>query len=151
MLVKDHGGLNNKIPEELTELVVNGLYAVMSTIRHSDGMISSNPVSYTYDGDVFRISTLKSRVKYHNLIADSRLTLCIVSQQDMTVYVEIRGHATIEDDPDRRFLKQQFRKSMGVDPPEDLDPPGAQRVIVTLHPEQVSAPTLYGGRFARKS
>lgn len=150
MTVKDNGGLNNQIPESHLDLVRNSLFAVMSTIRHSDGMISSNPVSYTYEDGIFRISTLKSRVKYRNLLADSRLTLCIVSPKDHTVYVEIRGHATVVDDVDKAYLRHQFMAHMGSEPPADLDPPGSERVIVTLYPEQVSAPSLYGGRFTRK-
>ena len=140
MPVNDEGGLPNKIPDSYLDLVRNSFYAVMSTIRHSDGLISSNPVCYLYESGLFRISTLKSRVKYHNLLAESRLTLCILSPRDYGRYIEIRGHATVADDPDRSYLRRQFVARTGAEPPPDLDPPGAERVVVTLYPEQVSVP-----------
>ena len=71
-----------------------------------------------------------------------------MSQQDVTRYVELRGRATVEDDHDLSLFKEQFRRGAGMDPPDDLDPPGAERVVITIHAEQVSSPTLYGGRLA---
>ena len=40
-----------------------------------------------------------------------------------------------------------IENSGGDEPPADMDPPDAERVIITIHPQQVSSPTLYGGRF----
>ena len=54
---------------------------------------------------------------------------------------------TIEDDTDRSFFRKQFRAGAGVDPPDDLDPPAARRVVITIFAENVSSPELYGGRF----
>jgi hypothetical protein len=63
-------------------------------------------------------------------------------------YIEVRGHATLEDDPDRSFFRRQFMRGMGgEEPPADLDPPGSERVIVVIRPTQVSAPKVYGSRF----
>ena len=62
------------------------------------------------------------------------------------VYVELRGHATIEEDPDQEFLRSTFVYA-DMEPPDAIDPPGTERVIVRIHPEQASSPTLYGGRF----
>lgn len=143
-----HKGPGVAIPESHRELVEKSSGAVLSTIRHKDGLLSANPVGYTWDGEVFRISTLKSRVKYKNILADPRVALCIMSKQDSTVYIEFRGHAVIEEDPDRAHLRHQFRRS-GTEPVEDLDSPGAERVIIVLRPEQISAPLLYGGRFSK--
>lgn len=137
------------IPESHHRVVEQATQGVLCTVRHSDGKLSANPVGYTWDGEVFRISTLKSRVKYKNVLADSRVALCIVSPEDSTVYVEVRGHATLEDDPDRTYMRHQFRTQSGVEPPDDLDPPEAERVIIVLRPEQASAPLLYGGRFSK--
>ncbi len=136
------------IPKNKPPLIASTKFGVMSTVRHSDGMISSNPVGYFWDGEIIRISTLKSRVKYQNLLADSRVALCIVNAGNVMDYIEIRGHATLEDDPQRDFFRCQFMAgSGGVEPPEDIDPPGAERVIITIHPNRVSSPLLYGGRF----
>ena len=39
--------------------------------------------------------------------------------------------------------------SGGEEPPADMDPPDAVRVIVRIHPQQSSKPLLYGGRFGK--
>ena len=136
------------IPKNKHPLVASTRHGVMSTIRHTDGMISSNPVGYLWDGEIIRVSTLKSRMKYQNLQADPRIALCIVIAGNVMDYIEIRGHATLADDPQREFLRRQFMAgSGGVEPPVDLDPPGAERAIITIHPHRVSSPSLYGGRF----
>lgn len=124
---------------------------LLSTIRASDGLISTNPVGFVWDGERIRISTLKSRVKYRNIAANPMVTFCVISPRTITTYLEVRGHATLEDDPDRSFSRLQFRvTSGGQELPEDLDPPGAERAIIVIHPRQVSSPVLYGGRFDPK-
>ena len=52
------------------------------------------------------------------------------------------------DDPDRGLFTEHFRKvSGGMQPPEGMDAPGAERVMVFLTPEQVSSPVMYSGKF----
>ena len=120
---------------------------LFSTIRHTDGYISTNPVNYHWNGTAFEISTLKNRVKYPSLVAHPQATLCVVSPKDFMKYVEVRGRVELEEDPDRALMKEGFRRVTGVNPPEDLDPPGSERVMIYLYPEQVSSPAVYGGRF----
>lgn len=121
--------------------------ALFSTMRQKDGYISTNPVNYYWNGEAFEISTLKSRVKYPNLVAHPQATLCVVSPKDFMKYVEVRGRVVLVEDPDRALMKAGFRRVTGVDPPADLDPPGSERVMIYLYPEQVSSPAVYGGRF----
>ncbi len=143
-------GTEIPIPEEHCAILAANHQGVITTIRHKDGLLSTNPVSYVFDGKCVRVSTIKNRIKYKNLLADSRVTFCVVHAADPTRYVELRGTATLEDDPDRSFLRRQFRDgSGGAEPPDDLDPPGTERVIVHIHPQQTSSPLLYGGRFSR--
>lgn len=125
--------------------------ALLSTIRHNDGLISTNPVGFVWDGECIRISTLKSRIKYKNLVANPLVTFCLISPKNIMSYIEVRGHATLEDDADRSFARLQFvLGSGGQEPPADLDPPEAERVIIKIHPQKISSPTLYGGRFDQK-
>jgi len=122
----------------------------LSTIRKKDGLISTNPVGFVWDGESIRISTLKSRLKYENIVANPLATFCVVSRHNMMSYLEVRGHASLVEDPDRSFLRQSFMKgSGGEEPPPDMDAPGAERVIIVLHPQQLSSPQLYEGRFDR--
>ena len=121
---------------------------LLSTVRHKDQRISTNPVSYLWNGTEFEISTLKRRMKYHNLVANPQATLCVVSARDPMHYVEVRGSARLVDDPDRALFTAHFRKvSGGVEPPEGMDAPDAERVMIVLTPEQVSSPKMYGGQF----
>lgn len=129
-------------------LLRSTFFGMLSTIRHTDGLISTNPVGYVWNGDTIRISTLKSRIKYRNIQENPLATLCVMSPQNAMSYVEIRGRASVQDDPGRVFAREQFMVgSGGIEPPADMDAPHAERVIITLEPLQVSSPTLYGGRF----
>ena len=139
-----------EIPEAHAEILAANVQGLLSTIRHKDGLISTNPVSYVWDGECVRVSTIKGRVKVRNLLANPTVTFCVVHAADPTKYVELRGTASIEDDPERAFLQAQFRRtSGGHDAPADLDPPDSERVVVRIHPKQSSSPLLYGGRFSR--
>lgn len=141
-----------EIPETCYELVSNNHIGMMSVFRHGVGFISTTPVGYLWDERI-RVSTLKSRMKYKHLFTDPRITFCIVSRLDIKNYIEIRGHATLEDDPGHSFWGRQFMEESRImreiedeEPPEDLDPADAERAIITIHPEQI---TLYGGRLKK--
>lgn len=144
------------IPEYCHKLLSTSHIGMMSTFRRADDFVSTTPVGYVWDGVQIRVSTLKSRMKCKDLMTNPRLTFCVLSRLEVTEYVEIRGYATIETDPDRIFWRRQFKEGYRImhgiedaDPPSDLDPPEAERVIVTLHPTQIACPTLYQGRLAR--
>ncbi len=134
------------IPEAHHDLLREQHFGVLTTLR-PDGMLSTNPVGFLFDGECVRISTLRNRFKVRNIRADSRIAFCVQSARNPMNYIEIRGHATVADDPDRSFFRAQFMGGTGSEPPDDIDPPEAERVIITLHPLRLSAPQLYGGRF----
>ena len=136
------------IPEKHHAFLEKHIMGVLTTLR-KDGLPSSNPVTYSWNGKCIKISTLKSRIKYTSILSDPRVAFCVWSLQNPLQYLEVRGHASMEDDPDKAFLREQFLQVSGQEPPEDLDPPEAERVVITLHPHQVSSPTLYGGRFEK--
>jgi len=60
------------IPDTHAGILETALMAMVSTIGHKDGLISTNPVAFDWDGEYIRLSTLKSRVKYRNLLANHR-------------------------------------------------------------------------------
>jgi hypothetical protein len=74
-----------RIPASHVGILETALLAIVSTISHRDGMISSNPVGFDWDGEHVRLSTLKSRVKYHNLQANPQITLCVVDPKVPTL------------------------------------------------------------------
>jgi PPOX class probable F420-dependent enzyme len=134
------------IPEKHHEFLSNNFMAMLTTLR-ADGLMSTNPVGYVWDGERIRVSTLKSRMKCKNIQHDPRVCFCAQSLTNPMDYIEVRGHATLEDDQDRSFFREQFMRGAGEEPPEDLDPPDAERVIIVIHPRQVSAPKVYGDKF----
>lgn len=137
-----------RIPEQHHKLLDKSLIGIITTVRHNDQCLSSHPVGFVLDEGVIRISSLKNRMKYKNILADPRVCFCVVSAKNVMEYIEVRGIATIKDDTDRSFARRQFVEgSGGKEPPADMDPPDAERIIISIHPEQVSSPTLYGGRF----
>ena len=42
------------IPESIHSLLVSSPFGLMSTIRHSDGLLSTNPVGFVWDGRAFQ-------------------------------------------------------------------------------------------------
>jgi len=134
-----------KIPSTHLDIVEQELMAMVSTLRHQDGRISTNPVTFDWDGEFLRFSTLKQRVKYKNLLANPQITLCIMCLKNPTRYIEVRGHAELTDDPGGKFQLALWKKYTGLNE-FNLDPPGSERVTVKIIPEKISAPDLYGGR-----
>jgi hypothetical protein len=126
------------IPEHARALLEGTPIAFMTTMR-PDGRMSTNPVSVFFDGTHLQVSTVQSRLKVRNLEADDRVTLCVVQPGNLNRYVEIRGRARMEPDVDRAFINRIARLYMGVDE-YPFDQPGDERVVVTVMPEQVSAP-----------
>jgi PPOX class probable F420-dependent enzyme len=137
------------IPGTHAGILETALLATVSTISHRDGLISTNPVGFDWDGEHVRLSTLKSRLKYRNLLANPQVTFCAVDPEMPTRYIEIRGYADISEDPERTLSRKMTRRMSGKE--LDLDEPGAERVIITIIPTRVSTPTLYGGRLDERA
>lgn len=51
------------IDEHHKAILAATFIGALSTIRHNDGRITSNPVSFIWNGKEFEVSTLKSRMK----------------------------------------------------------------------------------------
>ncbi|MEZ5503386.1 MAG: hypothetical protein R3E50_12335 [Halioglobus sp.] len=136
------------VPDSHLDILEQEFLAMVSTIRHQDGLISTNPVSIDWDGEYIRFSTLKQRVKYKTCWPIRKVTLCIISSKDTTRYIEIRGMAELTDDPEGAFQQAMWTRLTG-EGKFTLDPPGAERVIVKIVPEQISTPELYGGKVKR--
>jgi PPOX class probable F420-dependent enzyme len=132
------------IPESHLD-IMEGFQATVSTVRHRDSLISTTPVTFDWDGEFVRFSTLKSRVKYKNLLDNPQITLCIISPSDFTRYIEIRGTAELTDDPGGEFNLAIFQRLTGMEE-FPYDGPDAQRVTVKIIPSQISTPSLYGGQ-----
>lgn len=126
------------LPESILDIFDDRPTGYISTMR-PDGRISVHPVSVVRDGNLLKVSTLKDRKKYRNLLADSRVAICVPQRTDPNRFIEVRGRAEVVDDTDRAFINRLAQIYMSVEKYE-LDPPGAERVVIVIHPEQVWAP-----------
>jgi PPOX class probable F420-dependent enzyme len=135
-------GTRAEIPPTHRDILNSRGLSFISTVR-PDGLISTHPVSLLWDGEKLRFSSGKARQKVRNLRADDRITACIPDPGNPLRYLEIRGRAEIEDDPDRKFIDRIAREFMGVDK-YPYDAPGFERVTISIRIEQVSASAVVG-------
>jgi PPOX class probable F420-dependent enzyme len=114
----------------------------VTTVR-PDGLLSVHPVSVIAEPGELRFSTMKDRGKVRNLRHDDRISVCIPDPANPLRYVEVRGRARIEDDPDRAFIDRIAREFMGLER-YPYDPPDTERVTIVVEIEQVSVPRVHG-------
>ena len=130
-----------KIPESHRFILTDRPTAYMATYRHKDGLLSVNPVGLIWDGELIRIPTIKTRVKYKNLLADPRISLSIPYRNNPNIFLEVSGYAEVADDTDRSFINFMAKAYLGIDT-YPFDNPDDERVIITVYPEHVSASEL---------
>jgi PPOX class probable F420-dependent enzyme len=122
-----------RLSELARELADGANFAVVSTVQ-SDGGPQSSVVWLTRDGDDLLFSTIKGRQKYVNLGRDPRVTVLAVDAGDPYRYAEVRGTATMTDDPHADLIEQLALKYTGQPFGER---PGEQRVIVRVTAQHV--------------
>ena len=123
----------------LSEFLAPTKIAVVATIGR-DGMPQLTPNWYVYLDGRIAISTTKQRVKYRNLVRDSRLSVCVMTEPLAQEYVTVRGTAEIIDDDSiwpvteaivRRYVRpERIQARMNQLRTED-------RIIISLKPERV--------------
>lgn len=126
----------SEIPERYHALLASRCYAHVATVR-GDGLLSVHPVAILFDGETVRFSTLKSRGKFRNLCHDTGLSLSIIDPEQPLRHIELRGRASLEDDPARTFIDAIARKYFDREQ-YPYDKPGAERITVTLSIEQIA-------------
>jgi PPOX class probable F420-dependent enzyme len=122
------------IPETHRDLL-DAQVAVLGTIGAS-GRPQLSAVWFLAEGDTVRVSLNTSRQKLKNLQANPAVSLLILDPANPYRYVELRGDAQIEEDPDYAFAKQVGAKYGGADLSEH-DGPGDRRMTVTIVPTRV--------------
>lgn len=121
------------LTDKARELFDGTNFVTLSTID-PDGQPQSSVVWARVDGDDILISTVKGRRKHANMERDARVTLCAFDQDNPYVYGEIRGTATITDDPDGSLIQELSQRYTGQ-PWKEHGP--AERVIVRVSPTKV--------------
>jgi len=88
------------------------------------------------------LNTLRQKVK--NLEANPHVTAFILDTANPQKYLEIRGDATLEPDPDYVVADQVGAKYGNADL-RAHDRPGESRVVITIKPTRINAVDMRGG------
>lgn len=120
------------LPDTARALLDRPEFATVATIE-PDGRPHLSVVWVGRDGDDVLFSTVRGRRKTRNLERDPRTTLLVYPKDDPYTYLEIRGTATLEDDPTRALIDAMSHKYEGrawTNPPDE-------RVVVRVRADKV--------------
>lgn len=126
--------MGQPLPDEARPLFDEPYYATVTTLE-PDGQPQVTAVWTTRDGDDVLISTVRGRRKEQNLSREPRATVFVLDPKDPWHYVEVRGRATLVDDPEGELVQTLSQLYLGG--PYTFDPPDTERVIVRISPERV--------------
>lgn len=121
------------IPDSHRDLL-GGKVATLATIG-TDGYPQMSELWFLAEGDTIRISLNTSRQKTKNLMERPACGLLLLDLANPGRYLELRGDAEIEPDPDYAFADRVGAK-YGTDL-RNMDRPGESRVVVTLRPTRI--------------
>lgn len=132
--------MSTEIPESHTYLLDTDV-ATLATIG-PDGRPQLSAVWFLVEDGTFRVSMNDSRQKLKNLRANAGVNLFVLDKENPGRYLEVRGDATLEADPDYVFADKVGAKYGGADL-RTFDQPGQSRVTVTINPTRVNAVAMY--------
>jgi PPOX class probable F420-dependent enzyme len=124
------------LPESVRRLVDGPDVAVLST-SNPDGTHHVCVMWVGRDQDELLMVTKKHRQQYLNLVADPRATVLVYARARPTHYVEVRGHASFDDEGADALMDTLAHVYTGTDyvspDPTDARP----RVIVRITADRV--------------
>ena len=125
------------IPDSHRDLL-DAQVATLATVGR-DGRPQQSEVWFLAEDDgTVKISLNSSRQKTKNLLANPVVDLLILDLGGTHRYLEIRGDATMEPDPDYAFADRVGAKYGGADL-RKIDQPGQTRYVVTINPTRIHA------------
>lgn len=130
-----------EVSPAVKEFLSGARNAIMATLNH-DGMPQLSPVWFTFDGQVFRISTTRDRLKYKNVRRDPRVSLCIDETGTPRGYVLVYGRVEATDHDILEPTREIVRKYAGEEAAQQRTAErltAERRVIVTVHPDKIYA------------
>jgi PPOX class probable F420-dependent enzyme len=134
---------SNILPDTVRDILAGPHLSVLAT-TNPDGEPQSSVIFVTPDGDDILFSTIKGRRKTTNMERNPHVNLLVHRLpvgDTYPPYATISGTVDLVDDPDGSFHQVMYDIHMGgaTPPPE----PGAQRLIVRIHPDRVYVPPRY--------
>jgi PPOX class probable F420-dependent enzyme len=124
------------IPDTHTDLL-DAQVASLTTLG-SDGGPQSSIVWFLFDDGELRVSLSDARAKTKHLLKRPQVSLLIVDPENPYRYIDFRGTAVVEPDPDYVFADKVGAKYGGADLRE-RDQPGDKRLRVTISDPKVYA------------
>ena len=122
------------LPQPARDLLDRPEFATVATIE-PDGRPHLSVIWLGRDGDDILFSTVRGRRKTDNLERDPRATVLVYPQDDPYTYLEVRGTATLVDDPQKALIEQMSHKYL--DKPYPWHKDTEERVVVRLTPDKV--------------
>jgi len=112
--------------------------AVLATVN-PDGSPQTSVVWVARDGNDLLVSTAAGRRKETNLRRDPRVSVTVYDRRDPLQYAEIRGVATVAEDPGRHLAVRLAEEYEGPGAGEEYLwlPPEIVRVVVRITPQRV--------------
>jgi PPOX class probable F420-dependent enzyme len=112
-------------------------FGVVATIS-ADGAAQVSVVWVDCDGDDVLFNTAVGRAKPRNLARDPRCSVLVTDHEDPYEWVAVRGWAEVSPEGGDEHIDKLARKYTG----SGWTPrPGQQRLVVRVHPEQVTSYT----------
>ena len=128
-------------PESHRDLL-EGQFASLATIGPG-GFPQVTEIWFLHDEGELKLSLNTARLKTRNLQRDPRCSLFLLDLQVPYRYLEVRGTAKVEPDPDYTFARK-----LGAKYDADLkvhDQPGESRVAITIEPTNIYPVDMRGG------
>lgn len=115
---------------------------VLSTVG-ADGYPQSTLIWFLHDDGELKLSLNDSRLKTKNLLKRPQVSLLIPDPGNPMKYLEVRGDASSDPDPDYEFAKKVGAKYGGADLSAH-DGPGDSRLVITIAPTNIYAVDMSG-------
>jgi PPOX class probable F420-dependent enzyme len=122
------------LPDEAKKLLDRPEFATVATLE-PDGRPHLSVVWIGRDGDHMLFSTIQGRRKTLNLQRDPRITVLVYPKDDPYSYLEVRGTAELEDDPQKAYIEEMSQKYLGKAYPWHSD--DERRVVVRVRADKV--------------
>ena len=131
-------GVTIELNDAARELLDDVNPAVLATVN-PDGSPQTSVVWVARDGDDLLISSAAGRRKVTNVERDARVSLTVYDRVNPLRYLEVRGTATVAEDPGRKLaiaLAEQYEGPGAGQEYLEL-PPDVVRVVVRISPRRL--------------
>jgi PPOX class probable F420-dependent enzyme len=126
------------LPASHLDLLSQPLPATLATIG-ADGQPQLTALWFLLDDGLIKISLNSSRQKLKNLQSRQIATLFIIDPENTQRTLEVRAEVELVKDTNYEFTDRVIAHYGNLFDPRDVDRPGEERWIVTLHPTRVNA------------